>query len=139
MSTSPLAGLLDRAARRDAGAFAAFYDGTIDEVYLLARLSAAASGGCEREAERIVRAAYCAAWDRCGSFRAADVSPTAWLMALVREAAAAPSPASSVAGTGARPRDRRASGSARGWWARPGGRDGGLGRQRPRARAALRG
>jgi hypothetical protein len=147
MSTTALAGLLDRAAARDAGAFAAFYDGTIGEAYLLARLSATASGGCEREVERIVREAYCAAWQHCGSFRSAGVSPTAWLMTLVRRAADADAgaPASAAVGTG---RDERSlhdhaagvpAGTARPGrpWARTG--DGRLDRHRPRARPLLRG
>ncbi|GAA5140343.1 hypothetical protein GCM10023340_00320 [Nocardioides marinquilinus] len=99
MTPTDLAGLLDRAARHDRDAFAAFYDDTIDAAHLLARAVATSPD----DVDGIVRNAYAQAWRGCGGFRSTDLSARAWMMRLVQLNAATGARRRSAGRPGRRP------------------------------------
>ena len=74
-----LSALLNRAANSDTGAFASFYDATIDDAHLLARMLD--SGRVD--VDDIVRDAYLNAWLDSASFDRSGLSARTWMMVLI--------------------------------------------------------
>ncbi|MGL4573814.1 MAG: RNA polymerase sigma factor [Burkholderiaceae bacterium] len=74
-----LAGLLQRAAKRDQQAFAPFYDATVGYAQALARRMVSAA-----DLEDVLAEAYLEVWRKAGSFDAARGSAVTWLLLIVR-------------------------------------------------------
>jgi hypothetical protein len=77
-ASATLAPLLDLTAQGDADAFGRFYDATVEHAVRLARLLTRVVA----EAEELVVRVYARAWRDASGFRAAGLSPVAWLLAL---------------------------------------------------------
>lgn len=76
--------LVERMARGDEAALAAFYDATSPHVYRLALVMA----GAEEPAAHLCRIAYLRAWREAALFDAERTSPLAWLLGLTHQVGA---------------------------------------------------